>query len=46
MNKYNTTVNEREERENILRQVREYCEKYHTKPEYKEGDRIPYASRV
>ncbi len=46
MNKYNTTVNEREERESILRQVREYCEKYHTKPEYKEGDRIPYASRV
>ena len=46
MNKINTTVNEREERENILRQVREYCEKYHTKPAYKEGDRIPYASRV
>ena len=46
MNKINTTVNEREERENILRQVREYCEKYHSKPEYKEGDRIPYASRV
>ncbi|MBE6548832.1 MAG: lipopolysaccharide biosynthesis protein RfbH [Ruminococcaceae bacterium] len=40
------SVNEREERENILRQVREYCEKYHTKPAYKEGDRIPYASRV
>ena len=46
MNKINSTVNEREERENILRQVREYCEKYHSKPEYKEGDRIPYASRV
>ena len=40
------SVNERETRENILRQVREYCEKYHTKPAYKEGDRIPYASRV
>lgn len=40
------SVNEREERENILRQVREYCEKYHAKPAYKEGDRIPYASRV
>ncbi len=39
-------VNEREERENILRQVREYCEKYHSKAPYKEGDRIPYASRV
>ena len=46
MNKINSTVNEREERENILRQVREYCEKYHSKPAYKEGDRIPYASRV
>ena len=40
------SVNEREERENILRLVKEYCEKYHTKPTYKEGDRIPYASRV
>ena len=40
------SVNEREERENILRQVREYCDKYHKKTEYKEGDRIPYASRV
>ena len=39
-------VNEREERENILRQVKEYCEKYHTKAPYQEGDRIPYASRV
>ncbi len=42
----NHAVNEREERENILRQVREYCEKYHTKAPYAEGDRIPYASRV
>ncbi len=39
-------VNEREERENILRQVKEYCEKYHTKAPYVEGNRIPYASRV
>ena len=39
-------INEREARENILRAVREYCEKFHKKPEYKEGDRIPYASRV
>lgn len=38
--------NEREARENILKEVREYCEKFHKKPEYKEGDRIPYASRV
>ena len=33
-------------REKILKEVKEYCEKYHTKPAYKEGDRIPYASRV
>ena len=26
--------------------VREYCEEYHKKTEYTEGDRIPYASRV
>ncbi|MBO5416550.1 MAG: lipopolysaccharide biosynthesis protein RfbH [Clostridia bacterium] len=39
-------INEREARENILKEVRAYCEKYHKKPEYKEGDRIPYASRV
>lgn len=38
---------EKEAREEILAQVKEYCEKYHNqrKP-YKEGDRIPYASRV
>ena len=38
--------NEREEREQILQLVKEYCEKYHTKAPYREGDRIPYASRV
>ncbi|MBE6578038.1 MAG: lipopolysaccharide biosynthesis protein RfbH [Ruminococcaceae bacterium] len=46
MIKVNCNVNEREEREQILKLVKEYCEKYHTKPAYKEGDRIPYASRV
>ena len=46
MNKRITALNEREERENILRAVRDYCENYHNPPEYKEGDRIPYASRV
>ncbi len=46
MNIVNSTVNEREERENILKQVKEYCEKYQKKPAYREGDRIPYASRV
>ena len=40
------SVNEREEREKILSAVKDYCEKYHKKPAYKEGDRIPYASRV
>lgn len=33
-------------REEILDMVKEYCDKYHAKKEYKEGDRIPYASRV
>lgn len=46
MSKTDVALNEREARENILRTVKEYCEKYHTKAEYKEGDRIPYASRV
>ncbi len=41
-----STVNERQAREIILEQVREYCEKYHTRAEYREGDRIAYASRV
>ena len=42
----NKAINEREARENILNMVKEYCETYHARPEYKEGDRIPYASRV
>ena len=33
-------------RQEILDKVKEYCDKYHAKKEYKEGDRIPYASRV
>ena len=41
-----TAINEREERENILRQIKDYCEKYHKTPEYKNGDRISYAARV
>lgn len=36
---------EEQAREEILAQVKEYCEKYHARKEYKEGDRIPYASR-
>ena len=34
-------------REKILKEVKEYCERFHNqKKEFKEGDRIPYASRV
>lgn len=37
---------EAEARKEILDMVAEYCNTYHTKKEYREGDRIPYASRV
>ena len=38
---------ELEARKEILNIVEEYCNKYHNnKKEFKEGDRIPYASRV
>ncbi len=33
-------------REEIINMVKEYCEKFHVKKMYTEGDRIPYASRV
>lgn len=33
-------------REEILSKVRDYCEQFHAKKPYTEGDRIPYASRV
>ena len=39
-------MTEQQAREEILKLTAEYCVKYHTKKEYKEGDRIPYASRV
>ena len=40
-------MTEAEAKEKILRSVREYCDTFHNKQtEYKEGDRIPYASRV
>lgn len=39
-------ISETEAREYILQQVKDYCNKYHTKKEYHVGDRIPYASRV
>lgn len=38
--------NEQEARMEILDMVTEYCQLYHNKKEYKEGERIPYASRV
>ncbi len=39
-------LNEAQARERILELVSEYCDKYHRKNEFKEGDRISYASRV
>ena len=35
-----------EARKQILDLVADYCDTFHKKKEYKEGDRIPYASRV
>lgn len=37
---------EKQARKEILSLVDEYCKTYHVKKEYREGDRIPYASRV
>ena len=39
-------MSEKEARSQILRSVEEYCNQFHNKKTYKEGDRIPYASRV
>lgn len=40
-------MTESEMREKILGMVREYCDTFHNKkPEFKAGDRVPYASRV
>ena len=38
--------NEQKDKEEILKLVSEYCDKYHKKTNYVEGQRIPYASRV
>lgn len=38
--------NEQKDKEKILKLVSEYCNKYHKKADYVEGQRIPYASRV
>jgi CDP-6-deoxy-D-xylo-4-hexulose-3-dehydrase len=37
---------EAQARQEILEAVKEYCNKYHNRYTYHEGDRIPYASRV
>jgi CDP-6-deoxy-D-xylo-4-hexulose-3-dehydrase len=37
---------EQQAKTELLNLVAEYCDKYHTKKSYSEGDRIPYASRV
>lgn len=37
---------EAQAREEILQLVGEYCDRFHQKKSYEEGDRIPYASRV
>ncbi|MBQ7943985.1 MAG: lipopolysaccharide biosynthesis protein RfbH [Lachnospiraceae bacterium] len=39
-------MTEDQARGEILSLVQEYCNKYHIKKEFEEGDRIPYASRV
>lgn len=38
-------MTEKEARQQILGLVSKYCDTYHTKNEYTEGNRIPYASR-
>ena len=37
---------EEQARQEILHLVEEYCDRFHQKKPYREGDRIPYASRV
>lgn len=39
-------MTEQQARDEILNMVGQYCDTYHKKKEYQEGDRIPYASRV
>ena len=38
-------MSKEQDRQQILDLVKEYCEKYHKKAPYKEGDRITYAAR-
>lgn len=37
---------EQQAKDEILKSVEEYCNKFHKKKDYEDGDRIPYASRV
>ncbi len=39
-------LNQQKDKEEILKLVSEYCDNYHKKADYVEGQRIPYASRV
>lgn len=39
-------LNQEKDKEEILKLVSEYCDKYHKETHYKDGDRISYASRV
>lgn len=39
-------MTEQRAREEILKSVAAYCDTFHKVPEYKDGDRIPYAGRV
>ncbi len=39
-------MSEQEARESILKQIGDYCKKYHNQKKYKAGDKISYASRV
>lgn len=42
----NDNFNQEQDKQEILKLVSEYCDKYHKKAPYKRGDRISYASRV
>ncbi|NRU85078.1 hypothetical protein DFH44_005118 [Clostridium beijerinckii] len=39
-------LNKEKDKMEILKLVREYCNKYHKKSNYEKGQRIPYAARV
>lgn len=41
-----TNKTENQAKEEILGLVKEYCDTFHVKKDYEEGDRISYASRV